>query len=184
MQPRPSLMKKAIILLLFFGIVFSLLLLPILVLEVRVDGSEELVFQQPAKAGSLFEVHWIHSVTLQPVIEVYLLEAPGRIPIVKMTFDEFGPNLPAHPEFNQYWVIEDGKYNVLGYDLVFERVPVTIGAVIADHTLVYNGRSTPLEDVHRPGGYVHIGLTEKKLCQFFIEEVEIWQKGRRKTAFY
>ena len=48
-------------------------------------------------------------------------------------------HLPAHPEFNQYWVIEDGKYTVLGYERVFERVPVTIGAVIADHTLVYNG---------------------------------------------
>ncbi|MGI6703137.1 MAG: DUF1850 domain-containing protein [Clostridia bacterium] len=176
-------MRKVFTSLLCFGIVISLLLLPTLVLEVRVDGSEELVFQQLAKAGSLFEVHWIHSVTLQPVIEIYLLEAPGSIPIVKMTFDEFGPNLPAHPEFNQYWVIENGKYNVLGYERVFDRVPVTIGAVIANHNLVYNGRSIPLKDVYRPGGYVHIGLTEKKLCQFFIEEVEIWQKGRKMTAF-
>jgi hypothetical protein len=110
------------------------------------------------------------------------LEAPGSIPIVKMTFDEFGPNLPAHPEFDQYWVIEDGKFNVLGYKRVFDRVPVTIGAVIADHTLIYNGRSTPLKDVYRPGGYVHIGLTKKTFSQFLIEEVEIWQKVRTMTA--
>lgn len=157
-------------------------MLPTFVLEVRVDGSEDLVFQQRAKIGDLFDVRWTHSVTLQPVIETYRLEAPGRIPIVKMTFDEFGPNLPAHPEFNQYWVIEDGKYNVLGYDLVFERVPVTIGAVVADHTLVYNGRATVLKEVYRPGGYVHIGLVKKTFSQFLIEEVEIWQKGRKTTA--
>lgn len=176
-------MKKLLILLLFIGVFLFLSLLPILVLEVRVDGTEDLVFQQRAKTGDLFDVKWIHSVTLQPVIETYLLEAPGSIPIVKMTFDEFGPNLPAHPEFDQYWVIEDGKFNVLGYKRVFDRVPVTIGAVIANHTLVYNGRSIPLKDVYRPGGYVHIGLTKKPFSQFLIEEVEIWQKGRKMTAF-
>ncbi len=160
----------------------SVALLPVHVLEVRVDGSEELVYQQRAKTGGLFDIHWIHSVTLQPVVETYRLEAPGRIPIVKMTFDEFGPNLPAHPEFNQYWVIEGGKFYVLGYELVFDRVPVTIGAVIANHTLIYDGLTTPLKDVYRPGGYVHIGLMRKTFSQYLIEEVEIWQKGKRKTT--
>jgi hypothetical protein len=157
-------------------------MLPVFVLEVRVDGSENLVYQQRAEAGDLFDVQWTHSVTLQPVIETYRLEAPGRIPMIKMTFDEFGPNLPARPEFNQYWVIEHGKYNVLGYELVFDRVPVTIGAVTADHTLVYNGKSTSLRDIYRPGGYVHIGLNRKTFGQFLIEEVEIWRKGKMRTT--
>lgn len=166
-----------IILLLFFS------LLPVYVLEVRVDGTEELVYQQKARVGDLFDVHWIHSVTLQPVVETYKLEAPGRIPIVKMTFDEFGPNLPAHPEFNQYWIIEDGKYNVMGYEIVFDRVPVTIGAVIADHALIYDGQTTHLKDIYRPGGYVHIGLQKKPFSHFIIEEVELWQKRLRKIMF-
>ena len=176
-------MKKLVMLLVIASVPISVSLLPIYALEARVDGSEELVFQQRARIGDFFDVRWIHSVTLQPVVETYRLEAPGRIPIVKMTFDEFGPNLPAHPEFNQYWVIEDGEFNVLGYNLVFDRVPVTIGAVVADHTLVYNGRWIRLKDVYRPGGYVHIGLAKKTIGQFLIEEVEIWQKGRKTTAF-
>jgi hypothetical protein len=177
-------MNKLIVLLITASIILSFCLLPTFVLEVRTDGSEDLVYQQLAEIGDLFDVRWIHSVTLQPVVETYRLEAPGRIPIVKMTFDEFGPNLPAHPEFNQYWVIEDGEFSVLGYDLVFERVPVTIGAVVADHTLVYDGRFTRLKDVYRPGGYVHIGLARKTFSQFLIEEVEVWWKGRMKTIYW
>ncbi|HOO11497.1 MAG TPA: DUF1850 domain-containing protein [Bacillota bacterium] len=176
-------MKKLIILIVTVIIILSFCLLPTFVLEVRVDGSEDLVFQQRARIGDFFDIQWTHSVTLQRVIETYRLEAPGRIPIFIMTFDEFGPNLPAHPEFDQYWIIEDGEFNVLGYNLVFERVPVTIGAVIADHTLVYDGRFTRLKDIYRPGGYVHIGLARKTFGQFLIEEVEIWWKGRMKAIF-
>lgn len=163
--------------------ILTFLLLPIYVLEVRVNGTEELVYQQKAYVGDNFDIKWIHSVTMQPVIETYQLQAPGKIPIIKMTFDEFGPNLPACPEYNQYWIIEDGKFNVMGYELVFERVPVTIGAVIADHTLIYNGQTIHLKDIYRPGGYVHIGLLKKTFSQFMIEEVEIWQKRIRKTMF-
>ena len=150
------------------GMLIYVCLLPVYVLEVRVNGSEELVYQQLAEVGSCFDISWIHSVTLRPVIETYLLEAPGKIPIVKMTFDEFGPNLPAHPEINQYWVIEDGKYNVMGYEIVFDRVPVTIGAVIANHILIYDGKETCLKEVYKPGGYVHIGLQKKTLVDFYL----------------
>src|SRR5690554_1563713 len=105
----------------FILAIISISVIKIYVLEIRVNDTEELVFQQVSNINDYFDIYWIHSVTLQPVIETYRLEKPGRISIVKMTFDEFGPNLPARPEFGQYWVIEDGKYNVLGYEQVFNR---------------------------------------------------------------
>lgn len=176
-------MKKRFIILTIILIIAaaSISFINFYVLEVRVNGSEELVFQQKSNINDFFNITWIHSVTLQPVIETYKLEEPGKIPIVKMTFDEFGPNLPAHPEFNQYWVIEDGKFNVLGYERVFDRVPVTIGAVIADHRLTYNNKTTYLKDIYKPGGFVHIGLQRKCLYQFLKEEVGIWIKNKMKT---
>ncbi|MCR4442549.1 MAG: DUF1850 domain-containing protein [Peptococcaceae bacterium] len=150
---------------------------PIYVLEVRVDGTEELVYQQPAKKGEIFDVAWTHSVTLQPVIETYKLEAPGRIPLVRMVFDDFGPNLPARPEFNQKWTISGGKYIVTNYDRYFERVPVVIGAITANHTLRYDGKEVRLKDVYRPGGYVHIGLVRTPPFQYLLKEVEIWLRN-------
>ena len=175
-------MKKTLVIFAIAVFCIATLLSPIYVLEVRVDGTEELVYQQKAKLGDTFDVKWIHSVTKQPVIETYQLVDIGQIPITKMVFDEFGPNLPARPEFNQEWIIADGKFTVINYERIFERVPVTIGAVIANHTLIYNGQITPLKDVFRPGGYVHIGLAKKAWGQFLFEEVKIWQKSKKKLT--
>lgn len=153
-----------------------LFFIPVYILEVRADGSERLVYQQQAKPGDTFDVVWIHSVTLQPVIETYQLDAPGRIPLVQMIFNDNGPNLPAGPEFNQKWTISNGKFIVSDYDRVFERVPVTIGAVTADHTLLYKGKSVPLKEKYRPGGYVHIGLVKANYLEYLLKGVEIWLK--------
>lgn len=157
---------------------FIIYLIPLYVLEVRIDGTNELVYQQLANRGDSFDVIWTHSVTLQPVIETYRLDNPGSIPLIQMIFDDNGPNLPAGPEFNQIWTISGGKFIVTNYDRVFERVPVVIGAVIANHTLRYNGRETQLKDKYRPGGYVHIGLTKKFLPRYILEEVALWMKKK------
>lgn len=174
-------MKKLSVLLVV-SIFLIIFFLPVYILEVRVNGSEKLIYQHKAKLGDFFDIYWIHSVTLQPVIETYQLLAPGKIPIVKMVFDEFGPNLPSKPEYNQKWIIKDGKYTVVGYELIFERVPVTIGAIIANHTLIYDGKRIELKKLYRPGGYVHIGLERKPLGQFLTEEVKIWQKAKKNIS--
>ncbi|MFZ5946204.1 MAG: DUF1850 domain-containing protein [Bacillota bacterium] len=177
-------MQRSIkIFIIFILLILLLVLFPIDVLEVRADRTEKLVYQQLANIGDTFDVRWVHSVTLQPVIETYRLEAPDRIPIIQMVFDDNGPNLPAHPEYNQKWIIKDGKFIVTNYDRIFERVPVTIGAVIADHTLVYNGKSTPLKEEFRPGGYVHIGLIKDTPAQYLVKEVQLWLK-KQKTRPY
>lgn len=167
-------MKKSFFAL--FLILSILYILPVHILEVRVDGTGQLVYYQKAKPGETFDILWIHSVTLQPVVETYQLEAPGRIPLIQMIFDDNGPNLPARPEFNQKWTIENGKFIVSNYDRIFERVPVTIGAVTANHTLLYNGKEVPLKDRYRPGGYVHIGLVKENYLKYLLKGVEIWQK--------
>lgn len=164
---------------LFFPLLLIVIIIsvwPVYTLEVRADSSDELVFQMPAHPGDIFDVVWTHSVTLQPVIETYRLEKPGQIPLIQMIFDDNGPNLPARPEGNTKWTFQDGKFIVTNYDLVFERVPVVIGAVIADHRLHYNGREISLKEEYRPGGYVHIGLIREILPMYIQKEVKLWLK--------
>lgn len=158
-----------LVLILFF-------LSPIYVLEVKTDKAEELLYQQLASLGETFEIQWIHSVTLQPVSEFYRLEELNRIPLVKMIFDDNGPNLPARAEYEQSWIIEDGKFIVIGYDRIFERVPVRIGAVIADHILIYKDKQISLKDLYRPGGLVYIGLKKSCRAEYLAKEVKIWLK--------
>ncbi|KUO50475.1 MAG: hypothetical protein APF76_07415 [Desulfitibacter sp. BRH_c19] len=172
-------MKKILVIICFILIILGILLFSShYYLEVRVNGSEELVYQQKAKLDDEFDIYWTHSVTLQPVIESYKLQAPGIISMEKMIFDDNGPNLPAHPEYNQVWTIKDGKFIVTGYDRVFERVPVTIGAVIADHKLIYNGKTTSLKKAFKPGGFVHVGIANKMFIEYLVKEVEIWLTKR------
>ena len=162
-------MKKlaVILLLIAFGTVSFI---PLLILEVRTTKNQNLIYQQLAKTGDEFSICWTHSVTLQPVIETYKLEAPGEIPLVRMVFDDFGPNLPAHPEFDQRWAFDKGKIIVTNYDRVFEKVPVTIGAVIANHSLSYNNKKVVLAEKFRPGGLVEIGLVKKSLANYLISQ--------------
>ena len=159
-------------LLIILLIIFSLFI-PLYILEV-VDQNNQIVYQQMAKVNGYFDIRWTHSVTLQPVIETYKLEGIDRIPIVKMVFDDYGPNLPAQPEEDQIWIIKDGQYIVTNYNRYFQKVPVTIGAVIADHTLIYNTKETVLKDIYRPGGFVYIQLSKKSISQYLVKEVEIW----------
>lgn len=153
-----------------------LLIIPITVLEVRIQDSNELVYQQLAKLEDTFDVKWRHSVTLQPVIETYKLEGYDKISLIQMVFDDNGPNLPAQPWEEQKWNITDGKFIITNYNQYFSRVPVTIGAIIADHTLIYNGKETPLRDVYRPGGFVYISVTKNNVYQLVIKEVGLWKK--------
>jgi len=171
-------MKKYFLFLIIISIVM-ILLLPIYALEVKVAKTEVTVYQQPANLGEQFDIIWTHSVTLQPVIETYRIDRPGKISLIQMIFDDNGPNLPARPEYNQKWLIKDGKFIVSNYDLVFERVPVTIGAIIANHTLQYNDKLTNLKEVYRPGGYVLLGITKKNIFNYLTQEVEIWLKNQK-----
>ncbi|MEW6621589.1 MAG: DUF1850 domain-containing protein [Bacillota bacterium] len=164
------------LLLIIIIIIITLFLKPLYVLEVRVDGTEKLVYQQQAKLGDTFDVYWIHSVTLQPVIETYEIQGFDRISLKKMVFDDNGPNLPAYPEAGQEWKIENGKFIISGYDRIFTRVPVTIGAVISNHILIYKGKNIRLKESYRPGGFVHIGLARKSVLEFLLKEYEIWRK--------
>jgi len=171
-------MKKPFIFFIILSIVI-ILLLPIYALEVKIAKTEATVYQQPAKLGEQFDIIWTHSVTLQPVIETYRIDQPGKISLIQMIFDDNGPNLPARPEYDQKWLIEDGKFIVYNYDLVFEKVPVTIGSLIANHALQYNDTLTYLKEVYRPGGYVLLAITKKNIFKYLTQEVEIWLKNQK-----
>lgn len=169
-------MNKFVQLFIILLIIFSLFFVPITVLEVRTNDTNAMVYQQMAKLGNTFDVRWKHSVTLQPVIETYKLEGYDKISLIQMVFDDNGPNLPAQPWEEQQWTIQDGKFIVTNYNKYFTKVPVTIGAIIADHTLIYNGKETSLRDVYRPGGFVYISVTKNNVYQFLTKEVGLWKK--------
>lgn len=170
-------MSRKIIFISIIIIIGFCLLIPLTVLQVvRGSETEEILYQTVTKPGDRFSVLWIHSVSKQPVIETYEIRDDLRIGIYEMIFDENGPNLPAGPEQGTKWEIKNGQFRVYNYSLVFDEVPVRIGKVIANHTLIYKDEKIPLKEIDRPGGFVKIKAVKISMVKYFFGGVKIWLK--------
>jgi len=172
--PLSSILWVLIISSILFG------LLPITALQVYDEGREleksHLLKQWRSNPGDEFSIVWTHSVTHQPINEVYIINDDLTIGIVEMTFNEHGPNLPSAPEGSTRWEIKDGMFRVYNYDTVFEKLPVRIGQVVADHTLYYQKQTIPLRELSRPGGFITIQARRIIIIQFLFEEGRLWMK--------
>ncbi|MDW7671812.1 MAG: DUF1850 domain-containing protein [Bacillota bacterium] len=153
-------------------------LIPLTVLQIteenRQPSEKRLVSQWRAEAGDTFHITWTHSVTNQPVKEVYQINDNLMIGIQEMFFNEHGPNLPFGPEGGTQWEIRDGMFRVYNYDTVFEALPVRIGQIVADHTLYYQEHIIALREVSRPGGFVMIRARRINVIRFLFEEGKLW----------
>lgn len=146
-----------------------LLLTPVAVLQISEPlQNEKLLYQIWIKPEDTFSIHWTHSVTKQPVIETYYVQEELTIGIKEMFFNEHGPNLPAGPESGTKWEIKDGMFRVYNYDVSFEKLPVRIGQVVADHTFYYSHHEVPLRELASPGGFVEIEATKISLLKYLI----------------
>ncbi|WP_283408806.1 DUF1850 domain-containing protein [Anoxynatronum buryatiense] len=130
--------------------------------------------QYPIEKGETFTIIWTHSVTRQPVTEVYRLNDDLTIGIEEMLFNEHGPNLPSGPEGSTLWEIKNGMFRVYNYDMVFEALPVRIGQMVADHTLVIRHKTIPLQELSRPGGFITIHPQQTNALQYLFEEGRLW----------
>ena len=60
--------------------------------------TKDLIYSRTMKVGETFTLKYIHSVTKQPVYEVYSIKDKNTLSVIEMRFDTFGPNLPVGPE--------------------------------------------------------------------------------------
>jgi len=162
-------MKKGILLTFVIIIIIIIFFYPVYILQI-LDGSKgiKVLYETRTKINDKFTIKWIHSVSKQPVLETYEIQKDLSIKIHEMIFTENGPNLPAGPEQGTKWEIKDGKFRVYNYSLSFYEVPVRIGQVIADHTLIYKDIELPLKEISRPGGFVRIRVTKGSLAKYLF----------------
>ena len=162
-------MRNIVALTIMVFVIIGFALYPVYVLQI-LDGSKgmDVVYETRTNIYDKFTVKWIHSVSKQPVLETYEIQEDLRIKIHEMIFNENGPNLPAGPEQGTKWEIKDGKFRVYNYSLVFDEVPVRIGQVVADHTLIYDNIVLPLKEVSRPGGFVRIRAVKTSFVKYLF----------------
>lgn len=165
-------LKKLIILLVFILLLFFY---PINVLQVYVfDQGEQfndVIYQSPIDVGDELTIKWTHSVSIRPVYETYLVNEALTFDVKEMIFDTYSANLPARPEGDTKWEFLEDGIRVYNYDLTFDEIPVVIGAVRANHKLLYDDEVVVLKDIYKPGGYVKLRVIKKTLLAYFMEEV-------------
>lgn len=147
-------------------IIFFVFMQKHLVLQIENGRSGDVYYVRPVSVGEKMTLHYTHSVTRQPVEEIYVIKDSRTIAITDMYFDEFGANLPVGSETTAdettIFNVEEDYYHVQFPNRTFDAVPLRIGQVIANHTLIFeDGSRLPLLDVAPGGTFVKIRVVMK-----------------------
>ena len=127
--------------------------------KVRNHETGEIIFSKMIKKDEIIKLEYIHSVTNQPVYEFFFIKDRHTLALKEMRYDSFGANLPVGPEkmWNEetQFIVEEGYYKILYQNRGFDVVPLRVGQVVADHTLVFeNGERMRFLDFAEGGAYV------------------------------
>ncbi|MCF6094138.1 DUF1850 domain-containing protein [Microaerobacter geothermalis] len=121
--------------------------------------TKNIVFSKTMKIGESFKLNYIHSVTNQPVEEVFYVKDANTLAMKEMRYDSFGANLPVGPEKlaeeTTSFISEEGYYRVVYENRVFDAIPLRVGQVIANHQLFFSdGSRLSFQDIVPGGTYV------------------------------
>jgi hypothetical protein len=130
------------------------------VLEIVNGADGGVVFCARVRSGEEFMLSFVHSVNRRPVYDTLRVEADHLV-IVKSRFDSFGAGMPeASTQDGTLTVAEDGwlEWTV---NRPTPEITVRVGRV-ADHTLLYKGRTLRLADLAEPGSALTLRVRKSR----------------------
>ncbi|HWI60858.1 MAG TPA: DUF1850 domain-containing protein [Symbiobacteriaceae bacterium] len=153
----------------------ALLCYPLQALTVRPARSGGLLWAAPIRPGDQFSLRWTHTVTRRPVAETYTVEPDGRIRLVQMVFDQFGPNLPSGPENGTVWAVGPEGITVTGYTERYESLSLGVGPY--DHWLHAGTRKLDLVTGVGPDRLIRIHVERQPWIVTKLMEVYQWRRS-------
>ncbi|MDW7649989.1 MAG: DUF1850 domain-containing protein [Bacillota bacterium] len=131
------------------------------IFNVRLHDTGDTLYQRILHKDELITLHYIHSVTNQPVEEIFFVKDKSTMALKEMRYDSFGANLPVGPEQlaneTTTFIKEDGYYKVIYENRSFDVIPLRVGQVVANHTLVFKDNDrVPLLDIAEGGSYIEL----------------------------
>ncbi len=146
------------------------------IFQVRVFDTEKVLFQKIVKKNEIITLEYIHSVTEQPVYEDFYVKNNSTLAMKEMRYDSFGANLPVGPEKLENeqtkFIVEDDCYKIHYENRTFDVVPLRVGQVIADHTLVFKD-NTRLRFLDIVNGGEYVEFYVKPLLVSLINRKEV-----------
>lgn len=121
-----------------------------------------------APRDASFTIRFLHSWARSPVDERFRLVSQDRLLLVETMYEDFGAGLPHVPESGGLMRLEGGKIRILGIDRHIPDLQVRVGRLVANHTLLYNGKSVPLSRVVPPGAVVVFRVEQRRRYTLWI----------------
>jgi len=125
----------------------------ILALENPDNG--ELLSYLPVENGDYFQIKYTHSIHLSDVYEEYMIR-DGRLFPSRLIYEDTAVGMPANAEAGETFTMEDGKYILSDLQGSTDKLYLTIGAVRADHQILFKDSAYSLQDNIGPGETIAI----------------------------
>lgn len=118
------------------------------------DNGELLSFL-PVADGDHFQIKYTHSIHLSDVYEEYMIEDERLFPN-RLIYEDTAVGMPANAEAGQTFTMEDGKYILSDLQGSTDKLYLTIGAVKANHQIIFKDTAYSLQDNIGPGETIAI----------------------------
>ncbi|MFS0559127.1 DUF1850 domain-containing protein [Terribacillus sp. 179-K 1B1 HS] len=117
--------------------------------------SDQLLAYLPVEDEAHVSIRYTHSIHRSDVTEEYTIKRTRLYPY-QLVYEDTAVGMPADANPGETFEMKDGKYyirNMKGYQ---EALNLTIGEVVANHQLVYQGHSYSLQENIGPGVSIRI----------------------------
>ncbi|WP_019121515.1 DUF1850 domain-containing protein [Brevibacillus massiliensis] len=145
------------------AVTITLLLFPFRTeLVIRDTKTNRLLWQTPVKEGSTFGIRWTHSIHRTPVEEFYRIHHTDIV-LYRMSFEDYGIGMNSELAPGEQLIEQDGKFFVEHMNHSFSALPIFIGQVRANHTLLFEGHEIPFRTLDKPGSSVTVKVENHSL---------------------
>jgi hypothetical protein len=148
-------------------VLFVIIFYPyILILEIVPSLNNKAFLSIPVKKGDTFTIRFTHSVQKTPVDETFSIGRNLKMVLEETVYSSYGAGLPSEVNDNQEFLFENGKFIIRKFDMQFDEIPLFVGEVIANHTIIYNDKKFPLVSYKMAGKSVRIRLCNYSLISY------------------
>ncbi|WP_353949329.1 DUF1850 domain-containing protein [Sporolactobacillus sp. Y61] len=132
--------------------------------------THRLLASLPVDEKDHFQIVFTHSVHLSDVCEEYVLKE-GKIYPFQLTYSDTAVGMPANAGDGESFSVKNGKYRIQNLKGAYHGLNLTIGAIVANHRMIYQGKTYSLKNNFGPGK--NILITYKKISYW-----SLWRGGK------
>jgi len=123
------------------------------------DRPQEILAFAPLIQNQSFQIKYIHSIHLSPVVETYEGTSLNEIRQIELMYEDFAIGMPSEAEGEEKFVQADGKYYIKNMNRIFPYIYLRVGEVKANHTVIIDDKAIPMTTFTEAGSVIKIQIS-------------------------